>query len=174
MRDNRRQRDERSESLSQLGFAEAEYGAKKRQTRCEALLVQMEALTPWAELEARIATHDVRGASGRPPYPLRVMPRVHCVQRLYDLKDSALQDALYEVESMWRLAWVKLERVPDETTILNFRHLLQKRDLGKVLFAAIYERLARRGLMLRAGTMVDATIIAAPSSTKNAAGACDL
>lgn len=173
LRDNRRQRDERSESLSQLGFAEAEYGAKKRQTQSEAFLERREALTPRAELEPRIAPHDVRGASGRPPDRLARDAAGAMSAAALQPEDPARDDALCEVESMRRLAGVTLERVPDETTILNFRHLLQRRDLGEVLFTAIHEHLARRGLLWRAGTIRDATIIAAPESTKNAAGARD-
>ena len=133
----------------------------------------MDGLIPWSELEARIAPHYAQGSQGRPPYPLSVMLRVHCLQLFYNLSDPALEDALYEVESMRRFAGVKLERVPDETTILNFRHLLESHGLGKELFAAINAHLASKGLMLRAGTILDATIIAAPSSTKNQAAARD-
>lgn len=159
--------------MGQLSFAEAEYAAKKRTTRREAFLQQMDSLIPWCELEARIAPHYAKGTQGRPPYPLSVMLRVHCLQLFYNLSDPALEDALYEVESMRRFAGVKLDRVPDETTILNFRHLLESHGLGKELFAAINAHLASKGLMLRAGTILDATIIAAPSSTKNQARARD-
>ncbi|HXF46359.1 MAG TPA: IS5 family transposase [Burkholderiaceae bacterium] len=159
--------------MSQLSFAEAEYAAKKRTTRREAFLQQMDGLIPWSELEARIAPHDAKGSQGRPPYPLSVMLRVHCLQLFYNLSDPALEDALYEVESMRRFAGVKLDRLPDETTILNFRHLLESHGLGKELFAAINAHLASRGLMLRAGTILDATVIAAPSSTKYHAAARD-
>lgn len=110
---------------------------------------------------------------GRPAYPLPVMLRVHCLQLFYNLSDPGLEDALYEVESMRRFAGLKLERIPDETTILNFRRLLERHQLGEKLFKAINRKLDEAGLLLKEGTIVDATIIAAPSATKNASGERD-
>ncbi|HXF47789.1 MAG TPA: IS5 family transposase [Burkholderiaceae bacterium] len=159
--------------MSQLSFAKAEYAAKKRTTRREAFLQQMDGLIPWSELEARNAPHHAKGNQGRPPYPLPVILRVHCLQLFYNLSDPALEDALYEVESMRRFAGVKLDRVPDETTILNFWYLRQKHGLGKGLFGVSKAHVASNGLMLPAGTILDAAITAAPSSTKNQAAARD-
>jgi len=161
--------------MSQLTFAEAEYEHKKRQTRRELFLARMEELIPWNRLEKKIARYYARAGSngGRPPYPLPTMLRVHCLQLFYNLSDPAMEDTLYEIESMRRFAGVKLDRVPDETTILNFRHLLERHGLGRKLFNEINAHLKEQGLILREGTIVDATIISAPSSTKNKDGARD-
>lgn len=160
--------------MTQLTFAEAEYAAKKRKTRREVFLERMEALIPWRKLERRLSKHYPKGGNGRPPYPLAVMLRVHCLQLFYNLSDPGMEDALYEIESMRRFAGLRLsERIPDETTILNFRHFLERHGLGKVIFEAVNRHLADAGLVLKEGTIVDATIIAAPSSTKNQAQARD-
>lgn len=161
--------------MSQLTFAEAEYGIKKHKTRRELFLDRMEGLIPWKRLEKKIGRYyaKVGSSGGRPPYPLPVMLRVHCLQLFYNLSDPAMEDALYEIESMRRFAGVKLDQVPDETTILNFRHLLERNGLGKTLFNEINAHLGEQGLKLHEGTIVDATIIAAPSSTKNQVGARD-
>ena len=95
------------------------------------------------------------------------MLRVHCMQLFYNLSDPAMEDALYEIESMRHFAGLQLDRLPDETTILKFRHFLERHGLGKVLFQEVNKYLAKNGLMLREGSIVDATIISAPSSTKN-------
>lgn len=161
--------------MSQLTFAEAEYANKKRKTRREKFLEKMEELIPWVRLEKKIARYYVKSGNqgGRPPYPLATMLKVHCLQLFYNLSDPGMEDALYEVESMRRFAGISLDRVPDETTILNFRHLLERHELGKKLFKEINAHLHDNGLMLREGTIVDATIIAAPSSTKNEKGERD-
>ena len=153
--------------MSQLTFAEAEYAIKKRKTRREIFLEKLEKLLPWKQLEAPIIKHYARGGVGRPPYPLSIMLRVHIMQLVYNLSDPAMEDALYEIESMRRFAGIRLDRVPDETTILNFRHLLEEHKLGKKLFHKINKHLERHDLMLKEGSIVDATIISAPSSTKN-------
>ena len=101
------------------------------------------------------------------------MLRVHCMQLFYNLSDPAMEDALYEIESMRHFAGLKLDRLPDETTILKFRHFLERHGLGKVLFQEVNKYLAKNGLMLREGSIVDATIISAPSSTKNKKGERD-
>ena len=107
-------------------------------------------------------------SEGRPPYPLGVMLRVHCVQLFYNLSDPGMEDLLYEAESVRRFVGLRLtDALPDETTILNFRHLLEKHDLGEGLFGAINAHLASCGHRMKQGTIVDATLIEAPSSTKN-------
>lgn len=162
--------------MTQITFAEAEYEHKKRKTRRELFLDRMDGLIPWQRLEKKIARYYAKAAGsqgGRPPYPLSVMLRVHCLQLFYNLSDPAMEEALYEIESMRRFAGVKLDRVPDETTVLNFRHLLERHGLGKKLFSEINAHLKAQGLMLREGTIVDATIISAPSSTKNKEGERD-
>lgn len=160
--------------MDQLSFAEAEYDNKRRKIRREVFLERMDVLIPWAKLEARIAPHYPKGENGRPPYPLAAMLRVHCLQLFYNLSDPAMEDALYEIESMRRFAGLQLsDRLPDETTILNFRHLLEVHGLGQALFAEVNQHLTSQGLMLREGSIVDATIITAPSSTKNSSGERD-
>lgn len=160
--------------MSQLTFAEAEFENKKHTTRREVFLQRMDKLIPWSRLEKKIAKHYPKGETGRPPYPLPVMLRVHCLQLFYNLSDPGMEDALYEIESMRRFAGLRLsERLPDETTILNFRHFLEGHKLGKVLFDEINRHLKAQNLSFREGTIVDATIISAPSSTKNQSGARD-
>jgi len=160
--------------MDQLTFAEAEYANKKRKTHRELFLERMDALIPWAKLEKQLAKHYPKGENGRPPYPLSTMLRVHCLQLFYNLSDPGMEDALYEIESMRCFAGLRLsDRLPDETTILNFRHFLERRQLGKAIFDTVNRHLASQGLMLREGSIVDATIISAPSSTKNASGGRD-
>ncbi|WP_445363762.1 IS5 family transposase [Microbulbifer sp. ANSA003] len=154
--------------MHQVTFAEAEYKLKRRITRREKFLSQMETLIPWQRLEAQITPCYPQGKRGRQPYPLSVMLRIHCMQLFYNLSDPAMEDALYEIESMRSFAGLTLSNpIPDETTILNFRHLLELNQLGAALFDEINKHLAENGMVLREGTIVDATIISAPTSTKN-------
>ena len=106
---------------------------------------------------------------GRPPYPLETMQRVHLMQQWYDLSDPAMEDALIEVETMLRFAGIALitDRIPDETTILAFRHLLEENDLGAQIFEEVKAHLKANGMAMKQSTIIDATLIAAPSSTKN-------
>lgn len=160
--------------MDQMSFAEAEYNQKKRKTRREVFLERMDKLIPWKRLEKLVIKFYPKGENGRPPYPLSTMLRVHCMQLFYNLSDPAMEDALYEIESMRRFAGLRLaERIPDETTILNFRHLLEQHGLGKKIFKEVNQHLAAHGLMLKEGTIIDATIISAPSSTKNESGERD-
>jgi IS5 family transposase len=160
--------------MDQMTFAEAEYDGKRRKTRREKFLEQMDGLIPWKKLEKKIQPHYPKNGNGRQPYPLPVMLRIHCMQLFYNLSDPAMEDALYEIESMRRFAGLRLsDRLPDETTILNFRHLLERHNLGKRLFDEMNRHLSSQGLRMREGSIVDATIIAAPTSTKNAAGERD-
>jgi IS5 family transposase len=155
-------------------FAELEYQHKKRKTRREKFLEQMEALIPWAELEKQVARCYRKHRVGRKPYPVSVMLRIHMMQLFWNLSDPAMEDHLYEVESMRRFAGLRLDGpIPDETTILNFRHQLEKCNLGQKMLETVNGVLARKGLILRSGTIMDATIIQAPSSTKNASGKRD-
>ena len=157
----------------QATFADLEYGAKKRKTRREKFLERMDALMPWPELEALIRPHYPKAGRGRRPYPLSSMLRVHCVQLFYNMSDPGMEDMLYEVESVRRFAGLRMDALPDETTILKFRHLLEEHALGEGLKAVIDGHLESRGLSLREGTVVDASIVAAPSSTKNRDGKRD-
>lgn len=154
--------------MEQLGFAELEYNQKRRKTRREKFLEKMETLIPWNRLENKLEPYYPKAGNGRRPYPLATMLRIHCMQLFYNLSDPAMEDALYEIESMRRFARLKITgAIPDETTILNFRHLLEEHSLGKSLFESVNEFLKEHDLMLKEGSIVDATIISAPKSTKN-------
>jgi len=154
--------------MHQPSFAEAEYDNKRRKTRRELFLEEMDALIPWKKLESKIRRYYARGKTGRPPYPLSVMLRIHCLQLFYNMSDPQMEDSLYEIESMRRFAGLRLsDRIPDETTILNFRHLLEQHGLGRKLLSEINSHLASKGCSLREGTIVDATLISSPTSTKN-------
>ena len=160
--------------MDQLSFAEAEYENKRRKTRREKFLEEMEALIPWQKLESKIKRYYYRNKTGRPAYPLSVMLRIHCLQLFYNLSDPMMEDSLYEIESMRRFAKLRLsDRIPDETTILNFRHLLESHHLGEKLLQEINRHLASKGCRIQEGTIVDATLISAPSSTKNKSKARD-
>jgi IS5 family transposase len=153
----------------QASFAEVEYGAKKKQTRRDRFLADMEQVVPWARLEERLRPLYPKGERGRPPIPLGRMLRVYFVQQWYGLADEAVEDALYDSQALRGFAGIELNRdpVPDATTVLHFRHWLERHDLTKGLFDEVSAMLEERGLLMRQGTIVDATIIAAPPSTKN-------
>ena len=154
--------------MDQPTFADLEYEGKKRKTRREKFLERMDGLMPWEELEERIRHFYPMAGRGRRPYELSTMLRIHCVQLFSNLSDPGIEDMLYEVESVRRFVGLRLSGpLPDETTILNFRHLLDKHELGTGLMEEINRHLEFQGLRLQEGTIVDASIIAAPSSTKN-------
>ena len=149
----------------QRSLADAEDDGTKRQTRRAQFLQQMDAPMPWQRLEQRIRPFDPTAGRGRPPYPLSVMRRIHGVQLGYDRSDPAMEDARDDRLAVQRFVGMSLrEPLPDETSILNFRHLLERHGRGEALLAEITEHLAARGVRLRAGTIVDATIIDAPAS----------
>ncbi len=153
----------------QTSFAQAEFADKKKITRREKFLARMEEVIPWAQLLAVIKPHYPKGERGRPPIGLERMLRVYFLQQWYALADEALEDALYDSQALRGFARIGLaeDGVPDATTLLKFRRLLETHDLCKGLFTAINADLAARGLLLREGTLVDATLLAAPPSTKN-------
>src|SRR5471032_1581681 len=153
----------------QGSFSQAEYAGKKKQTRRDKFLAEMEQVVPWARLVERLRPLYPKGERGRPPIGLEQMLRLYFLQQWYGLADEALEDALYDSQALRGFARLELaaEGVPDATTLLKFRRLLETHDLCKGLFAAINADLTARGLLLREGTLVDATLIAAPSSTKN-------
>jgi IS5 family transposase len=153
----------------QTSFAQAEFADKKKITRREKFLARMEGVIPWAKLLAVIEPYYPKGERGRPPVGLERMLRVYFLQQWYGLADEALEDALYDSQALRGFARIDLaaEGVPDATTLLKFRRLLETHDLCKGLFTAINADLTARGLLLREGTLVDATLIAAPPSTKN-------
>jgi len=159
--------------MKQMTFADAEYAGKRKQTRKELFLIEMDRVVPWKGLIALIEPHYPKGEGGRPAYPLMAMLRVHLMQNWFGYSDPAMEEALYETTILRQFAGLSLERIPDETTILNFRRLLEKHELAAGILAVINGYLGDRGLSLRQGTIVDATLINAPSSTKNKDGKRD-
>jgi IS5 family transposase len=153
----------------QQTFAGLAWKDKGRVTRRERFLSEMDAVIPWARLVALIEPHYPKRGRGRQPLGIEKMLRIYFLQQWFDLSDPQAEDSIYDSESMRRFAGVELgdDVVPDETTILRFRHLLEKHRLTEAIFSAVQELLEERRLLLRSGTIVDATIIAAPSSTKN-------
>ncbi len=169
----------------QRSFAEVDGFRKQRKvTRREVFLAEMARVVPWRRLEALIEPHYPKAGNGRKPYPLGVMLRVHFLQHWYGNSDPAMEDALHDIPPLRRFAGLDAgeSRMPDETTILNFRHLLEAHQLAESLFQEVVSLLTEHGLtehgltehgltehglILREGTIVDATLIAAPPSTKN-------
>ena len=153
----------------QGSFSQAEYAGKKKQTRRDKFLAEMEQVVPWARLVDRLRPFYPKGERGRPPIGLERMLRLYFLQQWYGLADEALEDALYDSQALRGFAGIDLSvaTVPDATTVLNFRHWLEEHDLTRALFDEVGAMLEERGLLMRQGTIVDATIIAAPPSTKN-------
>src|SRR5271169_3325683 len=153
----------------QGSFSQAEYAGKKKQTRRDKFLAEMEQVVPWARLVKRLQPFYPNGERGRPPIGLERMLRIYFLQQWYGLADEALEDALYDSQALRGFAGIELNReaVPDATTVLHFRHWLERHGLTKVLFDEVGAMLEEHGLLMRQGTIVDATIIAAPPSTKN-------
>jgi IS5 family transposase len=156
----------------QLSLSMTGYFDKGKKTRREVFLAEMERAVPWARLCALIEPHYPKGspAGGRPPLPLERMFRIYCLQQWYNLSDPAAEDALYDSIAMREFSGVRTDAdvIPDESSILNFRRLLESHQLTEALFAEINAHLAERGFIVGKGTVVDASIINAPSSTKNA------
>src|SRR5208283_1989552 len=154
----------------QMSFAQSEYAGKKKVTRREKFLAEMERVVPWMRLVALIEPHYPKGRRGRPPIGLERMLRIYFLQQWYTLADEALEDALYDSQALRSFAGIDLsvEAVPDATTLLGFRHLLEEHALGPEILQEVNAHLSERHLLMREGTIVDATIIAAPPSTKNA------
>jgi len=160
---------------NQRTFASMAWNGKGKVTRRERFLAEMDAVIPWPRLVRQIEPHYPKAGQGRQPLGLEKMLRIYFLQQWFNLSDPQAEDAIYDSESMRRFARVELgdEVVPDETTILRFRHLLEQHELTQAIFEEIQALLEERRLLLRSGTIVDATIIAAPSSTKNASASRD-
>jgi IS5 family transposase len=160
---------------TQRTFASMAWQAKGKVTRRERFLAEMDAVIPWTRLLGLIAPHYPKAGNGRQPLGMEKMLRIYFLQQWFNLSDPQAEDAIYDSESMRRFARVELgdEVVPDESTILRFRHLLERHGLTQAIFDSITGLLEERRLLLRSGTIVDATIIAAPSSTKNASATRD-
>jgi IS5 family transposase len=157
--------------MKQSSFSSLNYDAKKKTTRRELFLAQMEQVVPWSRLLRVLKSYyySSKPKAGRPPMSLEKMLRIHLMQQWYGLADEAMEDALYEIESMRRFADIELnvDTIPDETTILNFRRLVEKHKLADKIFTSINRHLEKKGLLVSKGTIVDATIVKAASSTKN-------
>src|SRR5471030_1071820 len=140
-----------------------------KKTRKREFLEQMEKVVPWAVLVQIVAPHYTKSKTGRPPFAVETMLRIHFMQQWFGLSDPAMEEALHDVPLYREFARLDAgaTRLPDESTILRFRHLLEDHNLSLQLLATVNATLATKGLMLKAGTVVDATLIAAPSSTKN-------
>ena len=155
--------------MKQQSFSSLEYSSKKKRTKREKFLDEMDSVVPWARLEALIEPYSPKPGKGRPPFFLSAMLRIYFLQQWYALSDPGAEEALYDIESMRRFAGFDLthDAIPDETTILHFRHLLEKHDLTDAIFVSVRDYLEDKKLLLRGGTIMDATLIPAPSSTKN-------
>ena len=156
---------------------QAELGLKlsTKKTRKRVFLDEMQSVVPWDALVAQIQPHYPKGKTGRPPFGVATMLRIHFMQQWFGLSDPAMEEALHDVPLYREFADIGsgLVRLPDESTILRFRHLLEQHGLAAQLLASVNALLRDKGLLLKAGTVVDATLIAAPSSTKNASGERD-
>ncbi len=143
--------------------------AQQRRLRCERFLEEMEKIIPWEKFCDEVQPFYTEKETGRKRMELMTMLKIYFLQQWYALSDPAAEEAIYDRNSFQKFLGIDLlsHHVPDETTILNFRHLLEDHELQKGFFAAVNEMLERKGLLMREGTIVDATIIAAPSSTKN-------
>lgn len=156
--------------MKQRSFSQAEYSGKKRQTRRDRFLTEIERITPWKELIAELEPHYPKPTGpGRPPRGLETMLRMYIAQQCFGLSDEGIEDAIYDSMAIRNFVGIDLsvEEAPDATTLLKFRRLLEDKQLTKRVFATINNLLNMQGLILKEGTVVDATIISAPSSTKN-------
>lgn len=155
---------------SQMSFAQAEYDKKRKRTRREVFLEKMERAVPWVRLMEVVEPYYPKsGRRGRPPIGLERMLRMYFVQQWYGLADEAVEDAIYDSQALRNFMGIDLGRmsVPDATTLMGFRHLLEAHDLTKALLVEVNALLMEQGLLMAKGTLMDATLIAAPSSTKN-------
>ena len=161
--------------MKQRSLANTGFELVTKRTRKREFLDEMNLVVPWAELIGLITPHAPAGKTGRPPFAVATMLRIHFMQQWFGLSDPAMEEALHDVPLYREFSGLDagITRLPDESTILRFRHLLEANDLSQQLLATINATLATKGLMLKTGTVVDATLIAAPSSTKNSSGERD-
>lgn len=161
--------------MKQISLAATGFEIVTKRTRKREFLDEMNQVVPWVELIALIEPHAPAGKTGRPPFAVPTMLRIHFLQQWFGLSDPAMEEALHDVPLYREFAGLDagVTRMPDETTILRFRHLLEANNLSLQLLAAINATLATKGLLLKSGTVVDATLIAAPPSTKNRTGERD-
>ena len=163
--------------MKQLSLGESGFERKTKRTRKREFLDEMNLVVPWTELVLLIAPHaPTPGAKGgRPPFAVEIMLRIHFLQQWFNLSDPAMEEALYDTPMFREFVGLDAgeDNLPDESTILRFRHLLEAHDLSLQILATVNATLAAKGLLLKSGTVVDATLIAAPSSTKNSSGERD-
>jgi len=161
--------------MKQISLAATGFELAAKRTRKREFLDEMDRVIPWSQLLALIAPHAPAGKTGRPPFATEVMLRIHLLQQFFGHSDPAMEEALHDIPLYREFAQLDVgtTRLPDESTILRFRHLLEAHDLGAQILEAVNAQLQRQGLLLKTGTVVDATLIAAPSSTKNAKGERD-
>ena len=161
--------------MKQMSLGNNGFELASKRTRKREFLDEMQRVVPWGELTSLNEPHDSKGKTGRPPFGSGTMLRIHFLQQWFGLSDQAMEEDLHDRPIFREFAGLDagMTRLPDETTILRFRHLLEKHQLAGPMLAMVNELLRGQGLMLRAGTVVDATLIAAPSSTKNAGGERD-
>jgi IS5 family transposase len=161
--------------MKQRSLANTGFELVTKRTRKREFLDEMNLVVPWSELIGLITPHAPTGKTGRPPFAVATMLRIHFMQQWFGLSDPAMEEALHDVPLYREFSGLDagITRLPDESTILRFRHLLEANDLSQQLLATINATLATKGLMLKTGTVVDATLIAAPSSTKNNSGERD-
>ena len=156
--------------MKQESFSDMEYRCRKKKTKREEFLDTMEEIIPWDEWVSLIVPHYPAGKRGRPPIEIEIMLRMYLLQCWFNLSDEGVEDAIYDSYAMRKFMGINFfeQNVPDATTLLKFRHLLEEKGIGKLFFDAINRCLERAGRMMRGGSIVDATLISAPSSTKNA------
>lgn len=161
--------------MKQQSFSDMEYSLRKRTTKREEFLDIMNEIIPWEEWASYIAPHYPRGKRGRPPMGIEKMLRMYLLQCWFNLSDEGVEDAIYDSYAMRKFMGINFfeEQVPDATTLLKFRHLMEEHKIGEQLFRAINYVIEQSGYMMRGGTIVDATIISAPPSVKNAEKARD-
>lgn len=161
--------------MKQQTFSDIEYSNRKKKTKKEEFLDSMNEIIPWDDWITLIKTHYPSGKRGRPPRGIEIMLRMYLLQNWFNLSDEAIEDAVYDSYAMRSFMQIDFsnEQVPDATTLLKFRHLIEEHKIGEQIFADVSNKLEKAGLIMRGGTIVDATIVSAPSSTKNKEGKRD-
>ncbi len=156
--------------MKQESFSDMEYRSRKKKTKREEFLEIMDEIIPWEEWVSLVVPHYPTGKRGRPPIEIETMLRMYLLQCWFSLSDEGVEDAIYDSYAMRKFMGINFfeQDVPDATTLLHFRHLLEEKGIGKLFFDAINRCLEGAGRMMRGGSIVDATLISAPSSTKNA------
>ena len=161
--------------MQQLSFVDVEYSMRRRPTKREIFLDKMDNIIPWADWVEMIKPYYPDGKRGRKPIEIEIMLRMYLMQTWFNLSDEGIEDAVYDSYAMRKFLGINFidHQAPDATTLLHFRHLLEEHEIGKAFFNYIVERLDKAGLIMHGGTIVDATLISAPSSTKNSTGTRD-